>query len=236
MGDLENVDSPQAALDEERVEILLEISRQEEALASDRAHQHDRGVVDDGALVDGHLGNGAPIGPQHVDRESVEPQPIAGRKLGRIDPDPLQPSPPRTISRAGSDRARLEDPLDAVTTGESREPRDVVLVGMGQDDEIDPPIPRWQPLIEPDAQPIGIRAAVHEQPAPARPGDQDRIALPHVEDFDRQRPVRQPGEHGRPGRGHDRQRDQANGPRSTSPSSARWRARFGQRWPRGRPG
>ena len=76
----------------------------------------------------------------------------------------------------------LEDPADAIALEEQGEPGDVVLVRMGQDDRVDPPVPRRDPLVERDEQPVRIRPAVDQQSAAARALDEDRVALADIED------------------------------------------------------
>ena len=75
----------------------------------------------------------------------------------------------------------LEDAADAVSLEEQGKTRDVILVRMGQDEDVDPPVPRRDALVELDEQPVGIRAAVDQHPAAAGTLDEDRIALADVE-------------------------------------------------------
>jgi hypothetical protein len=58
----------------------------------------------------------------------------------------------------------------------------MVLVWVRQDDGIKPAIPRRDPPIELDEQPVWIRSAVDEQAPAARALNEDRIALPDVQD------------------------------------------------------
>ena len=53
----------------------------------------------------------------------------------------------------------------------------MVLVRVGQDDDVDPAVPRREAPIERDEQPVRVRSAVDEQPAAARALDEDRVAL-----------------------------------------------------------
>src|SRR5690606_11764299 len=73
---------------------------------------------------------------------------------------------------------------------QEREPRDVVLVRMGQNEDVDPSVPRREPLVERDEQAVRIGPAVDEQSAAARALDEDRVTLPDVQDDERRRPVR----------------------------------------------
>lgn len=68
----------------------------------------------------------------------------------------------------------------------------MVLVGMRQDHGIDPAIPRRDAAIERHEQPVGIGAAVDEQPAAVRTLDEDGVALTDIEHRDpwhRRRPL-----------------------------------------------
>ena len=85
----------------------------------------------------------------------------------------------------------LDDPPHPVALEQQRQTGDVVLVRVRQDDRVDPPVPRRDPPVERDEQPVGIGAAVDEQPPAARALDEDRVALPDIEDRD-------PGDAARP--------------------------------------
>ena len=79
---------------------------------------------------------------------------------------------------------RLEHAADAVALEQEGQARDVVLVRMAQDDRVDPAVPRRDPPIEGHQQAIGIGSAVDEEPAAPGALDEDRVALPDVEDRD----------------------------------------------------
>ena len=83
----------------------------------------------------------------------------------------------------------------------------MVLVGMGQDDEVDPPVPRRHVGVEGDEEAVGVRAAVDEHPRATIAVDEDRIALADVEDGDPQ-PAVGPG---RGDRDHRHERDRQTG-------------------------
>ena len=86
--------------------------------------------------------------------------------------------------------ARLRHLAHAVPLEDERQARDVVLVGVGEHDEVDPAVPRRHPRVERDEEPVGVGAAVHEHPPARRPGHEDRVALADVEDDDVGAPVR----------------------------------------------
>ncbi len=91
---------------------------------------------------------------------------------------------PCRIAGTGPDHPRLEDATDPVACQQQGEAGDVVLVRMGQDHGIDPPVPRRDPRVEHDEQPIRVGAAIHEKPSAAGTLDEDRVALADVEDRD----------------------------------------------------
>ena len=67
----------------------------------------------------------------------------------------------------------------------------MVLVRVAEDHDVDPPIPGRDVLVECHEEPIRVGTAVDEQATTARALDEDRIALPDIEDG-------HPGVRGRP--------------------------------------
>ena len=112
----------------------------------------------------------------------------------------------------------------------------MVLVRVGQDEDVDPAIPRRQPSVELDEEPIGIGAAVDQHPPAAAALDEDRIALADVEDGDPRRAVGSVGDrHGerRPRQAIATGDDREHGPRASA-SRPDGPARRRRSW-RGRP-
>ena len=98
----------------------------------------------------------------------------------------------------------------------------MVLVRVRQDDSVEPAIPRRDQPIELDEQPVGIRAAVDQQAPAARPLDEDRVALPDVEDRHCRVARRQldddcPGQDDRRHQGNEREAGRARPPSRTGP-------------------
>jgi hypothetical protein len=60
----------------------------------------------------------------------------------------------------------------------------VILVRVAQDQDVDSPIPGWDSRVELEDQPIWVGTPVDQHPSAAIPLDEDRIALPDVEDRD----------------------------------------------------
>ena len=216
VGDLEQVDARQAAREQRRVDALLDVAREQEPPPVRLAQQHDRDVVDPRSRCPAARPGPCP------DRghRTVHARPRragAGRRL-RATPrggpsrstasQAAQPGPgPRMPgSYTRPTRVPLEDPGEA---------RDVVLVGMGEDDDVEAPVPRRDPLVERDEDPVRVGAAVDEHPG-AGPGlEQDRVALPDVQHGD------PGGASGRIADGRAAERDDDRARRRAPPAPAR---------------
>ena len=183
VGDLEELHAWQPRREELRVDRLLDVAHQEEPPDADLAEEHDRHVVDPGPAV-GWLGRHlAAAGPQGAERDLIDGQVVTGGDP-RMDRRTAvsQLVQPRRIPGTGSAHAGLHDTRDAIALDQQSETGDVILVRMRQHDRIDPPIPRWDALVESHEQPVEIRSSVDQEPAPARAFDEDRVALPDIED------------------------------------------------------
>ena len=203
--DLEEIEPGQSLREQARIDVLLDIPREEEPPRTHGPQQDDRDVVDARSGVRRLGGDLATDRPQHSQRDLIHGQAIASRdhEMGRRTRS-SEPVDPGRISGPGSAHARLEHPLDAVASQQQRESRDVVLVRMGQDHGVQAAIPRRDAAIELDQQPIGIRTAVHQEAATARSLDEDGIALPDVEHRDPGLASRAGDDHGaRDGHRHD---------------------------------
>ena len=123
--------------------------------------------------------------PEHRHRDLVDAEAIAGDQSaafrGTGTGESLEPC---RVPGPGPARAGFVDLPDAVPLQEPGQAGDVVLVGMRQDDGVDPPVPRWQAAIEGDQQPGRVRASVHEEPPTIGSFDEDRVALADVQDGD----------------------------------------------------
>ncbi len=107
----------------------------------------------------------------------------------------------------------------------------MVLVGMGQDEEVDPPVPRREPRVERDEQAVRVRAAVDQETTAATALDQDRVTLADVEDGHPDppiRPIRRRDEDHDDAEGQ-RGGDEAGGPRSVGSPPGRRPRRSGRR-------
>ncbi len=168
VGHLEQVDVWQALGEELRVDGLLDVTHQEEATRPDLAEQDDRHVVDTGAAVGRLAGHLAPDRPEDAERDLVDLQSIArGEAATDRRAGARQPGKPCRVAGTWPDHAGFEHPADVVAIEQQRHPGDMVLVRMGQDQRVDPTIPRRDSSIERHEQPVRIRAAVDEQAAAA---------------------------------------------------------------------
>ena len=89
----------------------------------------------------------------------------------------------------------------------------MVLVRVRQDDRVDPPVPRRDPLVEDDEEPVRVGAAVDEEPAAARALDEDRVALPDIEHAHPRDAGRSADDHRA---GHDDRDDERQGRRASA--------------------
>jgi hypothetical protein len=128
--------------------------------------------------------------PIDVELDAVEPKLVA---RGNDSAAPAQLghlAPVGSIARAGTDHARLDDIANPVPIEQQREAADVILVRMGQHDQVEPSVPGRHASVEQRQEAVWIRAGVDQHAAARRTLEEDRIALPDVEDRDVQAPVR----------------------------------------------
>jgi hypothetical protein len=184
MGDLEQVHPGQAARQQDRVDLLLDVACQQEALGAERPEEDDRDVVDRRPAIGWVSWDGVPVGPQHLETDRVEAQPIAGREELRGPAFEGEAGPEGVIRGTRPDHARLEDPPDPVAVDEPGQTASVILVRMAQDQDVDSPIPWWDSRVELEDQTIWIGTPVDQHPGTAIALDEDRIALADVEDRD----------------------------------------------------
>lgn len=196
VGNLEQVDAREPGGEQLGIDTLLDVTHQEEPPGPDLAGDHDRDVVDRRAAV-GRFDRDAPAdGPEHAHRDLVDAEAIAG---GNAGPDRTaavrELRQPGGIPGSRPAHPGLEHAVHLVPREEERQSSDMILVRMRQDHGVDAPIPGRDAAVERDDQTIRIRSAVDEEAATTRALDEDRIALPHVED-------RHPRGAARTGQGH----------------------------------
>jgi hypothetical protein len=94
------------------------------------------------------------------------------------------------VGRVLERECRVEDAADAVAPEDVDEPGDVILVRMGHHQEVD--VARVERPVPPDPaqRELRIRAAVDENRATVGSLEEDRVALPDVEDRDMESTIR----------------------------------------------
>jgi hypothetical protein len=183
--DLEEVDLWEPIGEEGWVDALFDVAHQQRAAFADPTEQHDRHVVDASSAVRRRQGHTATDRPQDLEVDLVDSEPIAGRESqSNRRTGSGQVPEPRGVARAWPAHPRLEDARDVVTLEEERETGDMILVGMTQDDSVDPAVPGRDAGVERDEQAAGIRTAVDEQPAAVGARDEDRVTLADIEHGD----------------------------------------------------
>jgi len=221
---LEEVDRRQTALLEDGLHVGLRVAGQEEAPALERPEEDERRIVHLATVV-GRRGRDAPgVGPEHVDRDAVQLESVTRSQSRRGRAARRQQRRQCLVAGAGTRHPRLDDLPDAVALEDEREPGHVILVGMGEDDEVDPAVPGRDAGIEGDDEAVGVGAAVDEHAAAARAGHEDGIALADVEDGDVDAAVgagRGRDEKDRHGEGPDEPREAKRSPRAARPARRR---------------
>ncbi len=162
VGDLQKVDRREAAADQLRIDPLLDVSGEQEAAPIDFTQQHDRGIVDPGPCIGRRRRDGSLVGPQNAQSDVIDPEAGSRREDPSRDGECRQPPFPGGIARPRTQHRGREGRSHRETPEQGDEARDVVLVWMGQDDHVDPPVPRREPFIERDEEPLRIGATVDE--------------------------------------------------------------------------
>jgi hypothetical protein len=79
VGDLEEVDRGKPAREKDRVDVLLDVTREQEPVRPDLAKQHHGDVVDPGSAVGRLARHCVGVRPENPEPDLVEDQAIAGR-------------------------------------------------------------------------------------------------------------------------------------------------------------
>ncbi len=194
VGDLQELDARQAASQELGIDLLLDVAGKQEAVRAEAAEQNDRNVVDRRSAVGRMLGHAPRVRPQDPELDLVQPEPIAGRQGPMWRRGSVKRRRPGLVARTRADHARLVHAPDPVAAEETGEPGDMILVRVRQDQDVDPPIPGRQPLVELPHEPVGVRSAVDEEPPAGAALDEDPIALADIENRDADDPARSFGD------------------------------------------
>jgi hypothetical protein len=133
---LENVDGRDPALHEHLLDVRLGIPGQEKPPALVRAEQDDRCVVHGRPVVRGLRRDTVGVGPEDVDGDAVEHEPVPGRQPHRGRAARGQAGDEGFVPGAAPRHPGLRDPPHAVPLEHERESRHVVLVRVREDDEV----------------------------------------------------------------------------------------------------
>jgi len=192
VADLEEIDgTDQPASAEQCLDRRLGIAAQERGEGPAAQQRHDRCIVD----VARRQGRG-PVGcggkEQAETRRTVEPDRLPGHggheSRPTFRPGSLEEA---RVARIRVRAGRVDDQSDAIALKHCGQAADMVLVGMGEDDDIDGPLPPRKRLAEPLQEKVGIGTSVDERDRARRRLDEDRVALPDVEDGQVQLAVRE---------------------------------------------
>jgi hypothetical protein len=183
--DLEQIDRREALGEQRRVDVLLDVPGQQEAPLTHHPEQHHRHVVDAAAGIRWFGRDLATDGPQHPHRDLVDRQPVSGpdRQAWRR-PGSSQSIDPGCVAGSRTAHAGLQDATDPIAIEQQGQPGNMVLVGMREDDRVQPPVPRGDASVELDEEAVRIRPAVDQESTAVGSLDEDRVALTDVEDRD----------------------------------------------------
>ena len=188
VGDLDQVDAREPAGEQRGVDALLDVAHQQEPAAVRLAQEHDRDVVDPRAGVGRLERHGARVRPQDRQPDLAEADLRAGREeaTGRSVVEDRVPGRP---SGAGPVHAGLVHPSDVVALEDPRQACDVILVRVRQHHDVEPPVPRRDARVQRQQDPIGVGATVDQHPGAGPRLEQDRVALPDVQDGEARLPL-----------------------------------------------
>jgi hypothetical protein len=204
VGDLEDLDLGQASHQERRVDLLLDVAGEEEPVAGDRAEEDDRDVVDPGSAVGWRLGDAPGVRPQDPQLDVVDRETVTGHEDAALDPACREGGVEGDVAGARPDHPGLEHALHPVAAEEAHQPGGVILMGVAEDDDVDAAIPGRQVLVEGDEDAARVGPTVDEEAGATPALEQDRVALPDVEDG-------QPGDAVGSMDDRDRERDDRDG-------------------------
>jgi len=195
VADLQQVYVPdRPARQKHRLDGQLRVAGEERAESATAELRHDRSVVD------------VPIRErrrrvrrrwvhdrQPADRVEAQELPGACQGVGGVGLGACQ----RDESVVGGVRVlvpRLQDEADPISLEDRHQARDVVLVRVGEQHDVDSSLPPGQPLAQPTQQQLRVGTAIDQQGRPRWSAHQDRVTLADIERDDMEPPVRQPDE------------------------------------------
>jgi len=178
---LEEIERRQPPGDETLLHGRLRVAGEQEPPPLERAEQHDRAVVDDAPVVRRACRDARRVRPEGDDLDPVENEAVAGGQPGPGHATCRGGAGERLEARPAARHPRLGQLAHPVSLEEERDPGQVVLVGVRDDDEVQPPVPGRQAGVEGDEQAIRVRAPVDQHPPARGPLDEDRIPLADIE-------------------------------------------------------
>jgi len=171
-------------------DVILDVASQQDAPPGNLAEEDDRDVVDPASRIGRLARNAARVRPEHAEADVVEADPGARRERGVWRRGATgEIASKRRVARARPAHAGLVDPPDPIALEQERQAGDMILVRMGQDQDVDPAVPGRQATIELDQEAIRVRSAIDQHPRATTALDEDRIALSDVENRDPRRAV-----------------------------------------------
>jgi hypothetical protein len=185
---LQQIDLRQPPGQEQRVDVILDVAGQQETSTAELPQQHDRRVVHAPVVRCAGIQLGrsrsARVRPENPQRGVIQADRTAGRQPSALEPVGGQPGQPRTKRRARTRHARIEGPAHAVALQHRGQAGNMIVVGVGQDDRVQAPVPGRDVAVQFGDERGAVGAAVHQDPTAAIALDQDRVALPHVQHDD----------------------------------------------------
>jgi hypothetical protein len=151
MGHLEQVQAAaarDARRDELRIDGLLDVAREKDAAGPEANIQDGGDVVDPGAGIRGLYGHAATRRPEQLDSGVVETQEVAGGEAAPSERESIECLVKGGVSGTRTAHPDLGHGAHPVPFEEECKPSHMILVRMGQHDEVDPPVPTGQLRVE----------------------------------------------------------------------------------------
>jgi len=187
MRDLEHIQASavrlaDTTLEQRRVDIVLDVASEEHPPLDISNVEHDGRVIDGAPDARRARRHRTPDRPQDIHGDAIEGQTVARRKPTCRYMRHGQPGTERCITGSCAEHPVLGDGGDPIALDEHRQPRDVVLMWVSEDDEVQPTVPRGHISVEDREQAVGVGPAVEQDPSAPWPFDEDGVALAHVQD------------------------------------------------------
>jgi hypothetical protein len=213
MGDLQQV--PASAIVRHGVEqvavaVVLEIPREQDALAAQADREHDRGVVDGPAIGQESVGDRRFRGPEHVHAGLPQRERVSLGHTTSRDAEAHRRRTQLEHPRTPRPHAGLDDAADTVARRQPSQASGVVFVWVCQQSQVDVPVPGRDALVEPADEQVGVGATIDEQARAVAGLHQDGVPLAHVEHTHLQARARSSHERDR-GRRHEPDGDERGG-------------------------